>query len=469
MVGVEHIVGSDSAKIFTTLVDKLGAKHARNQLRADFYDMKNTFRDLGIAIPPHLRNLDVVTGWPAKAVDALARRVRIDGLALPGADTADFRLDELAEEVELFALADEATTAALIHGCAFILTRAGDVGAGEPELVVTVHDAFSATGIWNPARRGLSAALVVLDVDRDRFPNRYLFICDGKWVDVKKYGFDWHAKASGPMGEGVIGLEPVVFKRRMQRPFGSSRITRAVMSITQSAMRTVARAEIGAEFFSAPQRYLLGAEESFFLNEDGSPKPVWDLMTGQLLAYPDASDASGTPMQIGQFPQVSMQPHTDQMRMWAAMFAAETSLPVSSLGIVQDNPASAEAIFASKEDLVIEAEACARSFGTAWKRTILNLVQLRDGQVDPVLNRLSIRWHDPSTPSRAQATDAILKQISAGMIPPSSDVALEQVGYSQSDIARVQAQHSTDPLGALAGALGSQSLEVDNGGSAQAS
>lgn len=458
MVDIEHVVGSEGAKTFNQLVAKLEARHPRNKLRADFYDMKNGFRDLGIAIPPHLRDLEVVMGWPAKAVDALARRVRMDGVALPGASVDEYGLNDLVEEVDLYSLVDEATTAALIHGCAFVLTRAGDQQGGEPELVVTVHDAFSATGIWNPAIRGLSAALVVLDVDPDKRPSRYLFMSNGSWVDVVKRGFYWHAQASGSVGEGVIGLEPVVFKRRMQRPFGSSRITRAVMAITQSAMRTIARAEIGAEFFSAPQRYLLGADETFFTDENGNPKTIWQLMTGQMVMLPDASDSNGANMQIGQFPQVSMQPHTDQMRMWASLFAAEASLPVSSLGIVQDNPASAEAIFASKEDLVIEAEACARSFGNAWKRTILNLVKLRDGQLDPALKKLSVRWHDPSTPSRAQATDAVIKQISVGMLPAGSDVALEQAGYSQSDIARIQAQRENDPFSALAGALGAQGL-----------
>ena len=54
---------------------------------------------------------------------------------------------------------------------------------------------------------------------------------------------------------------------------------------------------------------------------------------GRMLMYPDAGDDQGNDLQVGQFPQISMQPHADQMRMWASLFAAETGLPVGSLGM----------------------------------------------------------------------------------------------------------------------------------------
>ena len=184
---------------------------------------------------------------------------------------------------------------------------------------------------------------------------------------------------------------------------------------------------------------------------------------GRMLMYPDAGDDQGNDLQVGQFPQISMQPHADQMRMWASLFAAETGLPVGSLGIVQDNPSSAEAIFAAKEDLVIEAEGCAAAFGPAWRRALLTGVQLRDGWAAPPagLSKLAVRWRDPSTPSRAQATDAVMKQIAAGVLPADSDVAMEQLGYSQTDIERVRAHRaaSVDPFAAMAGAMTRQTVQ----------
>ena len=40
---------------------------------------------------------------------------------------------------------------------------------------------------------------------------------------------------------------------------------------------------------------------------------------GRMLMYPDAGDDQGNDLQVGQFPQISMQPHADQMRMWGVV------------------------------------------------------------------------------------------------------------------------------------------------------
>lgn len=58
----------------------------------------------------------------------------------------------------------------------------------------------------------------------------------------------------------------------------------------------------------------------------------------------------------------------------------------------------------------------------------------------PELDGLDVRWRDPSTPSRAAATDAVMKQVAAGVVPADSDVALEQVGYDEATISRI-AEH----------------------------
>ena len=59
-------------------------------------------------------------------------------------------------------------------------------------------------------------------------------------------------------------MEPLVYRPSLDRPFGKSRITRAVMSITDSAVREALRTEVSAEFFTTPQKYLLGADEELF-------------------------------------------------------------------------------------------------------------------------------------------------------------------------------------------------------------
>lgn len=451
-------LGDEAGRAFYKLLRQLGAKKVRNQLRADYYDMHNLFRNMGIAIPANLRNLEVAMGWPAKAVDMLARRVRMSGFVLPGHEIGDFGIPEIVAGSNLLGFSHQATVSALIHATAFVA-----VSGGRGDARITVHDANQATGLMGPAGR-LAWALLVDEADDDS--EAYLLHSPVSTARIVHDIAGWAVTDVIQHNLGRVPVEALVYRPRLGRPFGSSRISRAVMSITDSAMRSVARSEVGAEFFSAPQRYLLGAEEESFVGADGVRKSLWDLVMGRILTYPDASTPDGTDIKIGQFPQISMQPHGDHMRMWAALLAGETGLPLSSLGIVQDNPSSAEAIFAAKEDLVIEAEGVAEGFTTPWVRSVATAVQLRDGLSEPPapLAALSARWRDPSTPSRAQATDAVMKQISAGVLPADSDVAMEQLGFDPTTIERIKRhreQQGPSGVAALASAIERQTFAAD--------
>jgi hypothetical protein len=426
----------------TELLEQLDVRAAGNNTRQAYYDMHNMFQDLGIAVPPQLRTLEVAMGWPAKAVDLLSRRVRLDSYVLPDGDVADWGIPQIMTDNRMETEAPQATVTTLTNSPAFIMTTVGNTSLGEPELLLSFYDATQATGIWEPARRGLRAWLGVRERNDFGEPTSLLYLTPTLgWGITKQANGRWDCEPAPTHGLGRVPVEPLVYRANLRRPFGSSRINRAVMAITNSAMRTVVRSEVGAEFYSSPQRYLLGAEESMFVGPDGVQKHAWDLVTGRILAVPGADEDGAPPPSLGQFPQVSMQPHTDHLRMWATLFAGETSIPVSSLGVVQDNPASAEAIYAAKEDLVIEAEGVCEGFTPAYIRAMQTGVQMRDrlAVLPDELRGLGLRWRDPSTPSRAAATDAVMKQVQAGVLPADSDVALEQLGYDDTTIRRIQA------------------------------
>ncbi|MFF5793688.1 phage portal protein [Paeniglutamicibacter sp. NPDC012692] len=419
------------------MVERLQSKQHRHRMRRHYYDGTNALKDLGISTPPSLRNLDVALGWPAKAVDSLSKRVNLEGFVIPGHSIEDFGVDEIFRDNRLAVEAPQIHTSAFIHSTSFLATLRGDPAFGEPDVLIQSFNATQATGLWQPSTRSLGAALLVLNSDSTG-PTRMVVIFPHVVYSIWKTGstYGWEV-SSIPNTLGFVPVEPVAFQPRLDRPFGQSRVSRAVMSLTDSAMRTVIRAEVGAEFFSAPQRYLLGADEDMFMDENNNPTSGWSFLTNRLLAVP--TNEEGEKPEIGQFSQISMQPHSDQMRMWSQLFASETSLPVGSLGIVQDNPSSAEAIHAVKEDLLILAESAMDGFSPAWVRSMQTAVQLREGLVTlpAELNKLSVRWRDPSTPSRAQATDATMKLVAAGVIPATSEIALEMVGLSQTDIERI--------------------------------
>lgn len=455
---IERRLSAAEWAAFLTMWERLHAKARRHAIRQHYYDGTNAFRDLGIAIPPQLRSVESVMGWPAKSVDHLERRVRLDGFVVPGYELSEFGLDQIIDENRLMVEAPQVHTSALIHAVAFLAVSRGDVAAGEPEVKISAFTATEATGLWLPAARRLGAGLVVLGRDDDSgnvtrlaimFPHKVVYV--------------WREHANGPWyvndqpnALGYVPMFPVVYRPRLGRPFGHSRISRPVMNITDSAMRARLRAEVSAEFFSAPQRYLLGADEEQFIGADGRRRTTWDLLLGRLLTLPPSEDPTAPPPQIGQFPQQSPEPHNASMRMWASLFAAETGLAIGSLGVVQDNPSSAEAIYAAKEDLVIEAEATAATFGPAWEDALRAAAQIAAGSPEPIpaLATLSSRWRDPSTPSRAQAVDAVTKEVAAGLLSPTSEVARRRAGYSETDIEVLEAEARRAGSSALIAALG---------------
>ncbi|MCL2757346.1 MAG: hypothetical protein FWD43_04635 [Coriobacteriia bacterium] len=244
-----------------------------------------------------------------------------------------------------------------------------------------------------------------------------------------------------PHPQGRPLMEPLRYRPSIDRPFGKSRISGAVMSITDSAVREALRTEVSAEFFTAPQRYLLGADEEAF------NKPKWtQYITSIFLA---SRDENGEVPTYGQLPQMSMQPHLDYSRQLAASFAGETSIPISSLGVIHDNPSSAEAIHAAREDLIIEAEGLNITNGVALRNIgLLILAIMQDKRVadlDEIEKTITPIFRNPEKPSRVSQADAIVKQAAAIPWIAETEVALEELGYTDDQRMRMLSdKHKAD-------------------------
>ncbi len=431
-------LGLSHQKTLDKLMAQLGAKAPRNRLRRRYYEHKAALKDLGIAIPPQLRTVESVVGWPSKAVDSLSRRTVLDGFTSPEVAVEDLGLVDLMRDNRMDAEAAQAHTSTLIHSVSFVSTTSGDVAAGEPEVLVSAFSAEDCTGIWDYSRRALSAALTVVSRDSMGIVNHMVMHLPGLAIIMRRDGQRWDLRQSEH--DLDVPVEPLVYRPALNRPFGSSMISRAVMSITDTAVRTALRTEVSAEFYSAPQRYVLGADDQAFQDGDGNPIPAWQSVLGRMLAL--GLDEEGNKPEVGQFSQQSMEPHLAQMRELATRFAGETNLPVGVLGVVQDNPSSAEALYAAKEELVIDSTHWATlSLAPAWERTAVNALRLIDDTpaARETYRTLRAHWKNPATPSIVSASDAMVKQVTAIPRIAETDVALERLGYSPDEIDRMKA------------------------------
>ena len=341
------------------LKDKLAHKRIRVILRYGYYEMKNLTIDFGISTPPDLKYWNAVLGWAAKAVDSLADRLEFRQMK----DDV-FGMNQVFDLNNRDTFFHSAILGALITSCDFVYISADDTGF--PRLQVI--DGGDATGIIDPITGMLTEGYAVLS--RDEYGNP---------IDEAYFTFEWTAYYhDGALVEYRNNpapyplLVPIVFRPDAHRPFGHSRISRACMSIIGSALRTIKRSEITAEFYSFPQKYVTGLDDSA---ENKLEK--WAAAASAMMQFTINQDGTDH-VKVGQFQQQSMTPHTEQLRQFAALFAGETGLTLDDLGFATANPSSAEAIKAAHENLRLTARRAQKTFGTGLLNVGYLAVCMRD-------------------------------------------------------------------------------------------
>ena len=337
---------------------KLAARRNRVLLRYRQYDMKYTDADIGLTIPSEIRmRYRATLGWSAKAVDSLA-----DRLIFREFSDDNFNLNQIFQMNNPDTFFDSAILSALISSCCFIYISESDDGF--PRLQVI--EGSEATGIIDPVTGLLTEGYAVLQRDDMGVPALEAYFLPG----VTHYISPGGVVRSDVTGSEYPMLVPVIHRPDAIRPFGRSRITRSAMYYQKLARRTLERADITAEFYSFPQKYVLG------LSQDAEPMDSWKATISSMLQF--TKDENGGSPTIGQFTTQSMAPFTEQLRTAAAGFAGETGLTLDDLGFVSDNPSSAEAIKASHETLRVAARKAQRNFGSAFLNVGFLSACLRD-------------------------------------------------------------------------------------------
>jgi hypothetical protein len=324
---------------------KLIAKRGRVMLRYSYYEMKHIARDFGISTPPGLEGFMHVLGWCSKAVDGLA-----DRLVLQGFENDAYNLNGVYAQNNQDVLIDSAILGALIGACSFIYITSDQDG----QPLMRVIDGRHATGIIDPVTNMLKEGFAVLEFDEFDEPLVEAYFVPGATTIMEKGKKPYTVANSAPYPL----LVPIIYRPDATRPFGHSRISRACMAIVDGAVRTVKRSEIAAEFYSYPQKYILGMDP----NAENMDK--WKVTMSSMLRID--KDDDGDKPQVGQFQTAPQTPHTEQLREFAGLFAGETGLTLDDLGFPSQNPSSSEAIRASHETLRLTARKAQRTLGVGF-------------------------------------------------------------------------------------------------------
>lgn len=407
------------------------ARKAKNYTRSLYYDTEQAFKDLGLTLPPQLKNAKFYLGWGMQAVRKPAMRSQFDGLRMAGSEDPF----ELAEVLKLnnFALEfSQSVVSANKHGVAFATLGRGD--ESEAAAQILFHSAETSVGLWDRRKRRMSICLTISDVKAGK-PTEFVAYLPDHVITCYRGTSGWFSSRQAN-GIGRILAVPVTNDPQLTRPFGRSRLTNSVMALCDMAVRGYVRMEGNAEFYSSPQLALLGVDAEAF--GGGIPdSQKFKLAMDRVIAL--TKDTDGDKPDLKQLQQATMTPHSDMLRTVAMAFAGETGIPPSSLGVIHDQPASAEAIRAAEHDLLIDVSYQNKFvYSSAVEQIATLAVMVRDGLNEPPKDawKLSARFVDPEFRSLSAKADAVQKLASDMDSLAKYPVLLEQI-FDEGEVERI--------------------------------
>lgn len=437
----------------TSLLNNLNATLQMSHIETDrlnsYYEGNHRLAQLGLSIPEELKQFAVFLAWPRTTVDAVERRLDVQGFRMPNGK-ADSSLWENWQYNNMDEGQTFAHTDALALARSYICVGTNDEDPDFP--IMTVESPKEMIAVRDPRTRRVTAALrsygpllpngqaeggALLEQIPERatlyLPNktRWLIRDGGDWQD--EYDPDEH-------NLGVVPVVPLVNRHRVTRKFmsiaeGISEMA-DVIPISDSASRAVTNAQLAQETMAAPQRGVLGATKGDFIDANGQVLSAWDAYFGSVWAL------SNKDAKTFQFDAADLSNFQNIVNMYAHLASGVASLPVEYFGLVTQNPPSADGQRAGETRLIKNAERKQVTFGNSWEAAQRLVLRFRDGDWDPDARGLETIWQDAGTPTVAQVTDAIVKRFQVGLIDWES--AQEQLGESPAAIEQMKARRQAD-------------------------
>lgn len=449
IAGVELVLDHSDANLLDQLVRIWKSKRPRNLERSVYFDGKAALKDFGISLPPQMRSIGSTLGWTAKGVRALTDRSKLLGFESATDSDDPFGVSTIAWENNFSLKFPAAQVSSAVHGCSFIAVSNGDTQSGEPDVLAVPRAADTSAALWDYRRDALKAFLSVTEITPMGQIERMVMYLPEKVVTLTRQGDAWSSKWKVDLQRnplGIVPVAPLAHGYDLTKPLGHSRITPASMKYVDSAIRTITRAEVSAEFYSAPEYFLFGADVTDFIGDD-----KWSAVMGRFKAL-DVEQGDDKP-DLHRFSGSSPQPHTDQLRMWASLFADDQDLDVKFAD--NSNPSSAEAIYAAKESLITSTGAANNVWGWGAVKAMQMAVMLREGltSVPAEMRSLSARFTPPEIVSPSGRADAFSK-LTAGIDGfGSTRVGQEYAGLDRGQIDRLQEEMKQKQVSTLLSAI----------------
>lgn len=412
--------------------------------------------------------------WCERYADTIDQRCFVEGFTLGGNDEPDEALWATWQRNDMAEYQSENNIASLVTSNSYIMVGPSDEGA-----LITVESPESMALEVDPRTRRTIAALKFYKSDSEatvddravlQIPNRdgngarLVEFESGKPVNSTKQ--KWMAAAQRLQSSPEI---PVVqFPNRQRQRVGRSEL-RALRPLVDSANFVATSMMATVLHHAMPRMLAINVAESMFMNKDGSVnREAVKNATGALWIVPAETDDKGNVPANAPEPDIKQLPASDlrnfheTLNTLGRIGAGLCGLSPHTFGFgVSDNPASADGIRASENDLVQKVERIHIARGNGYER-VMRLAMAVEGRDPAAATGLETVWRNPATPTQAAKADAAVKMYASGDGLADKRQARVDYGYSLTTIKamedREKAQRDDDPLTrALVGELNGDS------------
>jgi hypothetical protein len=381
-------------------------------------------------------------------VDAVAERLKVEGFRL-SAETdaqADKATWDIWQANQMDAESQSAFTESVINGVSYL--SVWSAGKGEKYPRIAVEDPTQTIVGYVPGSnfRLRAAALKMWIDDWTGMQRANVYLPDG----IYKFERKEQAENANPAGVTAdqapwaalndqfvandLDVVPIIpLRNRPRLLFEGESELESVYRIQNSINGFLFLLAIAGYFGAHRQRWVSGI--ALMEDQNGRPMEPFDSAVDKLWTTenPDA--------RFGDFDQTQLEPYIKAIEQKVLHLATISRTPRHYLFQEGQSP-SGDAIKSAESGLVKKVEKKMGPFGEGLEEA-LRLARRFAGEPDTPVDS-EIVWADAQTESEGVRTDSIIKQYGEGLIP--AEAALEELGYTPTQIARFMSMRISDVL-----------------------
>lgn len=420
-------------------VQRLLAIHETNnwndELMLRYYLGQQRLEQLGMAIPPAMRQFIVIANWCRTVIDTKNDRQQVRSLILPGEETADPQLRAIWDASNLSAHVSMFNRDRMVYGRSFMSVGSNEDDPALP-LVRVESPREMAAEVDIRRERMTAAARFYGSTDSDPGPTAVTLYLPDQTIWIEKVQGKW---VETDRDQHNLGVVPVVMhlNRRMSGGWVGESEQTDMIPLVDAAARSLTNMQFAQEAHGVPSLYATGVAKGDFVDDEGNPIPMFE-------AYFDAIKIlTSKDARWGQFSASDLKNFETALSIYGKQATVVTGFPSRYFGLFSANPPAEGAIRADEATLTrrIEAENEQVGMTLGWAGALA----LRFATGEWVTgNRVRVDWFDPATPTVSQREDALAKRKAAGVL--SREGYWDELGWSEARKAKERAYFDAEAL-----------------------